>query len=104
MAVGAQPTEASINQQLTNYAQQLRNILQAVANLSTEVNANNTGQANLVAMGFSVADATSALNFIGYMNTVAGAYFGTVQQGGTGGTGAILFNFHQALAPLWAGQ
>jgi len=29
---------------------------------------------------------------------LAGVYYGTVQQGGTGGTGAVLFNFDNALA------
>jgi len=40
----------------------------------------------------------------GYMNTIAGCYYGTVQQGGSGGTGATEFNFNNALSVLWGGQ
>lgn len=34
---------------------------------------------------------------IGYLSTLAGIFYGTVQQGGTGGTGATTFDFDDAL-------
>lgn len=104
MSVGTQPDAASISNQLTQYALQMRDIMQAVSNLSTQVNGGGNGLATLEGYGYSAADASSAQQLIAYMNTVAGCYFGTVQQGGTGGTGASLFNFNQALAGLWNGQ
>jgi hypothetical protein len=65
-----------------------------------------TGLENLggTGAGFSAADAQTVLNMINNMQTVQGVYKGTVQQGGSGGTGATLFNFEDALTPLWAGQ
>lgn len=54
--------------------------------------------------GLSAADATQLQTDISYMANVAGCYYGTIQQGGSGGTGAILFNFDSALAGLWGGQ
>ena|ERR1700749_4115521 len=112
--VGTQPSNATINNQLTGIALQMRELMQAASNLSTQVNGTGQGLAYLEAMGFSSAansdnpgdmsDAAWALQVIAYFNTVAGCYFGTVQQGGSGGTGASDFNFHNALASLWNGQ
>lgn len=104
MPVGTQPSAASISNALTQYALAMRDIMQSVSNLSTQVNGGGNGLATLEGYGYSAADASSAQQLIAYMNTVAGCYFGTVQQGGTGGTGASLFNFNQALSPLWNGQ
>lgn len=112
--VGTQPNNATINNQLTGIALQLRELMQAASNLSTQVNGTGQGLAYLEGIGFSSAanpnnpssmsDAAWALQVIAYFNTVAGCYFGTVQQGGSGGTGAADFNFHNALASLWNGQ
>jgi hypothetical protein len=75
-----------------------------------------TGLANLggVGNGYStspnpannggVSDAQAVLDDINHLANVIGCYKGTVQQGGTGGTGAILFNFEDFLTHLWAGQ
>lgn len=109
MTVGNQATVASINQALTSYALTLRNICQQIVDLQQFVNGpaglGLTGLQNLggTGAGFPAADAQLVLNMVGYLNTVAGVFYGTVQQGGTGGTGATLFNFSNALAPLSAG-
>jgi hypothetical protein len=102
MAVGNQPSQAQINQQLSTYAVELRNIMQTIANFEMSVTA--LGVAGLTGLGFGSADAQAVVTQVNYMSNVAGCYFGTVQQGGSGGTGAILFNFHSELCPLWAGQ
>jgi len=102
MSVGNQATEASVNQSLSDAALQLRNLCQAIMNFQSWIV--QEGTAGLEAMGFSAADAAAVLTMSSYMNTVAGCYFGTVQQGGSGGTGAIMFNFNNALCGLWAGQ
>lgn len=103
MSVGSQPTSQNIDQSLTKLALALRQVCRQIQNLSTEVNYNNAGSANLQAWGYSPADAATALTLIGYMTTISGVYLGTVQQGGSGGTGAILFNFENALSQLWGG-
>jgi hypothetical protein len=100
MAVGAQPTVASLNANLTSAAQQLRNLMQSITNFTVPVQ--NLGTAGLTALGFSAADAATFLQLAGYLSTIAGCYYGTVQQGGTGGTGAIQFNFNNALSVTWA--
>jgi hypothetical protein len=109
--VGAQPNNANINNQLTNMAVQVRILMQQAVNLSTQVNGTGEGLAYLESIGFSSAantanpgdqsDAAFALQVIAYLNTIAGVYYGSVQQGGSGGTGASTFNFNNALAILW---
>jgi hypothetical protein len=102
MAAGNQPTQASVNQMLTNVAVQMRNIMDLVRVQETPIV--NMGTAGLEALGFSSADAASVLALWGYLSTVAGVYYGTVQQGGSGGTGASTFNFDNALSEAWGGQ
>lgn len=114
IGVGTQPTNATVNNQLTAMAQQLRNLMQAAVNLSTQVNGTGQGLAFLESIGYSnaanplnpgsISDAEYALQLIAYFNTIAGVYDGSVQQGGSGGTGAVDFNFNNALAVLWNGQ
>lgn len=104
MTIGSQAGTATIDQQLTSLSLGMRNLLQQVRDLNTFVNGQGNGLSFLESLGFSSGDASSALTFISYLNTIAGCYFGTVQQGGSGGSGAIDFNFDNALAPLWAGQ
>lgn len=107
MAVGNQANAASINQQLTNFATQMRSVMDAVSDLSTEINSQGDGLAALEAIGFgsasnpanpgSISDAQYALNMLGYLNTVAQVYFGEAAQ-------PSAFNFNNALSVLWAGQ
>lgn len=114
MSVGSQASTATMDQNLTNFSHSLRDLCVKIKNLNTEINNQGQGLAAMQALGYSsaanpqnpggISDSQWALNALAYLNTIAGAYFGTVQQGGTGGTGAILFNFDNALSPLWAGQ
>lgn len=104
MAVGQQPSVTSLNNLLTQYAVALRDACVNISELNTQINGQNAGLALLEGIGFSASDAQSFLNMLGYMQNVAGCYYGTVQQGGTGGTGAINFNFHQALSQITVGQ
>lgn len=102
MTVGNQASTGSIDASLSSNALQLREACRTAANFQEFVV--SLGLSGLEALGYSPADAQSVLTFASYMNNVAGCYFGTVQQGGSGGTGAILFNFDNALCQLWAGQ
>lgn len=97
MSVGNQPSEASLNNQLTQFAVALRDACQDIINLNVQINGQNTGAATLEAAGFDSADATSYLAMLAYMNTVAGVYFGTAAQ-------ATDFNFNQELAQVCVGQ
>lgn len=107
MPVGNQATEASINQAITAYATQLRDLMQNIANLSMGVNGQGAGLAYLQGVGYggssdplnpgSISDAQYALNMISYLNTVAGLYFGTATQ-------SAEFSFHQELSQVWAGS
>lgn len=97
MAVGRQPSSNDIDAQITSLALQTRNVLQAVANLSTNVNGQGTGQATLEGYGYSTDDAATALSAISYMNTVAQVYLGNAAQGST-------FDFNQELSQYWNGQ
>lgn len=97
MAVGGQATSATVDVALTNVAVQMRAVMQQAVNLSTWINGQGTGLATLEALGYTAADAATALSMISYLNTVAGVYFGTASQG-------TAFDFNQELAQVWAGQ
>lgn len=114
MSVGNQSTKASMDQQISAIATQFRNICWAMKNLGTQVNGQAAGLNYLIGIGYSntanpnnpggVSDAQYALNLINYFSTCSGVYYGTVQQGGSGGTGAVLFNFDNAFSPVWANE
>jgi hypothetical protein len=97
MAVGTQLTSGNVNAQITNYSLQLRNLLTSISQLSMNVNGQGTGQATLVAAGYSSTDATTALAAISYLNTIAALYFGTATQ-------ATTFNFNNQLSVYWGGS
>jgi hypothetical protein len=114
MPVGASIGRDQLDNIITSLAVRLRDLATDISELNLSVNGDGTGLAYLQLKGYSndpnpdnpgdVSDAELALTKIGYLNTNSGVYFGTVQQGGTGGTGAILFSFHQGLSSVWAGQ
>jgi len=105
---------AQMDNLLTNLAVRFRQLMQEASSLETQVTGMQTGLAYMQSIGYSntanpanpgnKSDAQYALDLLGYFNTVAGVWFGTVQQGGTGGTGAAVFNFNNAVSSLWAGQ
>jgi hypothetical protein len=104
MAVGNNFSSDTVDQLISGYSVQMRNLMQNIVNLSTNVNGQANGLAFLEGIGYQPADAQTALNAIAYLNTIAGCYFGTVQQGGSDGTGATVFDFNQEMAQYWAGQ
>lgn len=116
MSVGNPATKQQIDQSLQDLAVGLRTLGNKATNMMTMLNAQGDVQAALEAVGYSadpnpenqggISDAALAALFVGYMSTLAGVYYGRVQQGGNtaDGTGAALFNFDQAFSPLWGGQ
>lgn len=102
MAIGIQPGASQLNSTLSSWAVQLRDLMTNINEFDTYVN--SLGVSGLESVGLSAADAASFNTMVSYLSNVAGVYFGTIQQGGTGGTGAIQFNFHNALSVLWGGQ
>jgi hypothetical protein len=114
MPVGGQGNSNQIDQQLTGYALNLRNLMTSITNTSQWINGQGNSLTFLESIGYSstantsnpgnVSDAQLALNMLSYFTTISAVYYGTLQQGGTGGTGATTFNFNQELSQLWAGQ
>lgn len=100
MAIGndANLTPAQLNNYAAQVALTLRNVMVQIQALQQDVT--GMGTAGLEALGFTSADASSFVTACSYMNTVAGVYYGTVQQGGSGGTGASDFDFNNALTSL----
>jgi hypothetical protein len=98
MAIGNQPNVAQVNSQAAQIAVQFRSSAQAALQFQAYVVA--LGSTGLVALGFTSADAAALLAVANNMATLAQIYQGTVQQGGTGGTGASLFNFQNALVAV----
>lgn len=97
MAVGNQASVATVNQELSDIAVAMRNVLQRASNMSRWINGQGGGQASLVAMGFSSQDAAAVLTNLSYLNTVSALYFGDAAQ-------PAPFNFNNQLSQLWAGQ
>lgn len=95
MAVGQQPTQASINGALTQWALNLRNDCQGIGNFFEYVN--GLGLAGLEALGFDSTDAQTVLTLVSYLNTVAEVYKGTATQ-------ASEFDFDNALSVVWGGS
>jgi hypothetical protein len=102
MAVGSTTSLAAVNADLTNCAVQMRNLAALI--LERWAYYNKLGLAGLEALGFSAADAQAVLDNFNHMVTSMQVYKGTVQAGGSVGTGAVMFNFEDYLTPLWAGQ
>ena len=102
MSVGNQPTVATVNSSVGSVAVGMRAVMARARDLQTQVT--TLGTPGLEAIGFSAQDAASVVTAAGYMSTVAGCYYGTVQQGGSGGTGASDFNFDSALSAEWGFQ
>jgi hypothetical protein len=104
MTVGNNLSSGTIDQLISSYSVQMRDLMTKIQYLSTNINGQAQGLEFLEAAGYDSTDAVTALAAIAYLSTPAGCYFGTVQQGGSGGTGATLFDFNQELSQYWAGQ
>lgn len=114
MSIGNQASTVSVNNSLSNITTNLRNMMQIIENLNTFINGQDTGEATLANIGFSttasstnpggLSDAAYALEIISYLSVISGVYYGTVQSQGSGGTGAVLFDFDNAFAPMWGGN
>lgn len=114
MSVGIQFNSDQVDSKLTQLAVQLRDVITRITQLNTQVNGQGDGLTVLETAGYSgdanpanpasMSDAAYALQKLAYLSTVAGCYLGTVQQGGTGGTGAVEFDFDNALSTVWALQ
>ena len=107
MPVGAVIGSSQVDNIITALAVDMRNIMQQVVNLNLAVNGQGAGLAYLQSIGYSnasnpanpgsVSDAALALSMIGYLNTMAGVYFGTAAQ-------TPAYNFNQQLSEIWAGR
>lgn len=95
MAVGSQPSQGNINQTLTTLALSLRDLANQIVDQRTYLN--KLGTSGLEGIGFTASDASTVLQQIDYLGTVADLYHGTATQ-------ATAFNFEDALTSLWAGQ
>lgn len=102
MTVGLPATAQTLNARLGQAAIAVRNAMQQASSLFEYQN--NLGANGLEAAGLSAQDAAAYQTLASYLSAVAGVYYGTVQQGGSGGTGAIEFDFDNALSVTWGGQ
>jgi hypothetical protein len=94
MTIGTQATSTTINNTLTQYAIQLRDICQDITNLQQYLV--TLGTAGIEALGYDPADAASVQQMASYLATIAGVFAGTATQ-------ASEFNFGNALSGLYAG-
>jgi hypothetical protein len=97
MTVGTPLTSSAVDMDITNLTVAMRDLMQAVANLSLNINGQGNGLTFLESIGYAPADAEAAQAAVSYMNTIAGVYFGTATQGSD-------FNFNQVLSQYWSGR
>jgi hypothetical protein len=93
-----------MDNKLSDLAVAWRELCQKASNLSVEVNGQNQAIPYLQGLGYDTSEANDAERFIAYFNTLAQIYYGQLQQGGQGGTGATTFDFHNATSVLWGGR
>lgn len=96
MSVGGQVSTGTVDSTLTNLAVGMRNLMVSVQQAYEFVSASG-GVTFLEGLGYTSADASSVMTYLGYMNGIAAVYFGT-------GTQVSVSNFNASLAVLWAGQ
>lgn len=92
----------SLTNSLGRNAVQMRKQMENAKALADTITA--LGSDGLVANGFTSDEAAAMIANVAFMSIPVNVYYGTVQQGGSDGTGATLVNVNEALAPLWAGQ
>lgn len=102
MTVGLPATAQTLNARLGQAAIAVRNAMQQAGSLFEYQD--NLGANGLEAAGFTTGDAAAYQTMASYLSALSGVYYGTVQQGGSGGTGAIEFDFDNALSATWGGQ
>ena len=101
MTVGTQTNVATVNANLTQDSIDLRDLANRILQRWSYLN--KLGLSGLQGLGFTAGDAQAVLDNINHMVVPAQVYKGTVQAQGTGGTGAVLFNFEDYLTPLTGG-
>ena len=99
MPIGNQPANTfQLNNQAAQLAVQLRTLMQQISVFSGWVA--GQGAVGLQNIGFTSTDAQAMLTQASYLSTFPLVYHGQLQQGGTGGSGAITFDFANALEAL----
>jgi hypothetical protein len=104
MSAGNPVTAQALNQRLGQVAVQMRMVMESASDLFKVANGLGSGGLQAAPIGMDSATASDYELKSGYLNTLAGVYYGTVQQGGSGGTGASQFNFDNALSTAWGPQ
>jgi hypothetical protein len=103
MTLGNATSPGQLNAQVGSFATQLRDLLTDIGNFTLWFSGLALTDVETL-FGLSAADAATMQTKVAYLANINGVYMGTIQQGGTGGTGAILFNFNSGLSSLWGGQ
>lgn len=99
MPIGNTPTSAfQVNSQAAQLAVQLRTLCAQLAVFTGWIA--GQGATGLQNIGFTSQDAQAMLTQASYLSTFPLVYNGQLQQGGTGGSGAITFDFANALEAL----
>lgn len=99
MAIGNSATnQFALNSQAGQLAIALRDTCHKILALQTWVV--QQGSNGLQAIGFTAPDAAAFMTEVSYMNSIALIFTGQLQQGGTGGIGAIMFNFESGISAL----
>lgn len=97
MAIGAAPTQSSINNQATSIILNARNALQQIIFFNMYLQ--SLGADGLTGLGFATTDASSLLEIFEDLAAVAAMCNGSAYAGPT-----LPYNFLEATVPTWNGQ
>src|SRR5260370_10191725 len=97
MPIGTQMTVAQMNQQLTSFAVQHRNISDQVQTWARQIAAIGSAGLQAVPYNMSQPDADAMIQKANYFLNLAGVFYGTATVGAA-------FNFDNAFLGLYAGQ
>jgi hypothetical protein len=103
MSLGLSTSPGQLNSQVGSLAVQLRDLMENIGDFAQWFSSLTLADVE-TEFGLSSTDAATMQTLVAYFSNVYGVYNGTIQQGGSGGTGAILFDFNDALSVLWGGQ
>lgn len=100
MTVGQQANSTIMDQTLTNLAIQVRDLMERIHNLNTQVNGQGNGLAYLEGIGYDAGSAATAQTLINYFANIQGIYFGQIPYGDP--PAAVVID--TVLSVLWGGQ
>jgi hypothetical protein len=93
MAIGNQPSVNQLNSMLSSYVSQMNKLCAQIAQLQSYIVATGVTGLEALSVPFTAADASSYVQAVNYLNTMAALWYGTAGQ-------ATPYNFQNQMNSL----